>query len=69
MEIPTGIDREEIDLFFSPLKSDGKTNPLDIMHQIHHDHATAWSAANQLTAKFAESFSVILDAELSTYLQ
>lgn len=63
MEIPTGIDRNEIDLFFNPLKSDGKTNPLDIMHQVHHDHSTTWSAANQLTVKFVEFFSGILDAE------
>ena len=63
MEIPAGFTRDEIDLFFSPLKSDPKINPLDIFDQIHHDYATASSAANKLTTKFVEMFSEILDTE------
>src|ERR1700733_3727724 len=63
MEVPTGIRREEVDLFFTPLKSDPKMHPLDLFHQIHHDHATASGAANQLTTKFFEDFSDTLDAE------
>lgn len=63
MEVPTGIQREEIDLFFTPLKSDPKTYPLDLFHQIHHDHVTSSSAVNQLTTKFFKVFSDIVDAE------
>jgi hypothetical protein len=63
MEVPTGIRPEEVDLFFTPLKSDPKMHPLDLFHQIHHDHATASSAANQLATKFFEDFSDTLDAE------
>jgi hypothetical protein len=63
METPSGFRREELDLFFSPLKSDEKTHPGDLFDQIHHDHATASNAANQLTTKFVQVFSNILDAE------
>jgi hypothetical protein len=63
MEVPTGIHREEIDLLFAPLKSDPKTYPSDLFHQIHHDHVTASGAANQLTTKFFELFSDTIDAE------
>ena len=63
MEVPIGIQREEVDLFFTPLKSDPKTYPLDFFHRIHHDHVTASGAANQLTTKFFEVFSDTIDAE------
>jgi hypothetical protein len=63
MEVPTGIQREEIDLFFTPLKSDPKTYPLGLFRQIHHDHITVSTAVNQLTTKFLEVFSDIIDAE------
>jgi hypothetical protein len=63
MEVPIGVQREEIDLFFTPLKSDPKTYPVDLFHQIHHDYVTSSSAVNQLTAKFFEVFSDIVDAE------
>lgn len=37
---------------------------LEYFDRIHHDHATDLKAANQLTAKFVEVFSNILDDEL-----
>jgi hypothetical protein len=63
MEIPCGFERVQIDRFFVPLESDGKTMPLEYFDRIHHDHATDLKAANQLTAKFVEVFSNILDNE------
>ena len=63
MKVPAGFSQHEIDIFFKPLASDGKTLPIDVAEQVHHDYATASNAANELTAKFVQVFSSTLDAE------